>query len=288
MNDKLKPYVLTMPAVLILLSIFLSGILMALVQSFGYFPLIGLEEFTLTYYREVLTSKTFLASLRFSLYTSMVSAIIAMVCGAVLAYSLYQLKGHKRAAEALYRLPLIVPHIVAALLVYNILSPTGILPRLLHGAGLITDHSQFPYVLYDKSGIGIIIAYLWKEIPFAALVAYTILKKVSNTLSDVARNLGANDRQVFLHVMLPLMLPSLLSAFIIIFAFSFGAYEIPFLLGPTQPKALPVQAFIEYNNPVLENRPYAMVYNIIIMTIAMVLTCLYVKAFERIYKWDEQ
>ena len=54
------------------------------------------------------------------------------------------------------------------------------------------------------------------------------------------------------------------------------------LLGPTQPKALSVQAFIEYNNPVLANRPYAMVYNILITLIALILTWLYYKAFEKL------
>lgn len=287
MKDKLKPYLLTMPVVLILVSVFLSGILMALVQSFGYFPLIGLEDFTLKYYREVLSDTNFLSSLRFSLYTSLVSSVISMIFGVLLAYSIYRMKGGKRAVESLYRIPLMVPHIVSALLVYNILSQTGMIPRLLYGAGLINDHSQFPAMLYDKRGIGIIIAYLWKEIPFVALTAYTILGKVSNRLSDVAHNLGANHRQVFFHVLLPLMMPSLFSAFIMIFAFSFGAYEVPFLLGPTQPKALPVQAFIEYNNPILQNRPYAMVYNIIIIGISVILTWLYFKAFERIYKYDE-
>ena len=50
----------------------------------------------------------------------------------------------------------------------------------------------------------------------------------------------------------------------IIFAFSFGAYEVPFLLGPTTPNALPVKAYIEYSSPELFNRPYAMVINCIL------------------------
>ena len=81
-------------------------------------------------------------------------------------------------------------------------------------------------------------------------------------------------------------MPSIFSSFVIIFAFSFGAYEVPLLLGPTQPKALPVQAFIEYSNPVLQNRPYAMVYNILITLIALILTGVYYKTFEKVYKYD--
>ncbi len=259
---------------------------MGLIQSFGYFKAVGLTEFTLKYYKDVITSKGFLSSLKFSLYTSFTSSLIAIVCGVSLSYGILQIKGRKEIVESLYRVPVVVPHIVSVLLIYNILSQSGIIPRILYGAGLITDQSQFPSILHEKNGIGIIIAYLWKEIPFVALTTYTILSKVSNKLSDAAKNLGANKRQVFFYILLPLIMPSIFSSFVIIFAFSFGAYEVPLLLGPTQPKALPVQAFIEYSNPVLQNRPYAMVYNILITLIALILTGVYYKTFEKVYKYD--
>ena len=270
---------------LILIGIFVSGIVMGLLQSFGYFKAIGLTDFTLKYYREVLTDSNFLSSLKFSLYTSALSSIIAVVLGVLLSYSILQMKGNKETVEYLYRVPIAVPHIVAALLIYNIFSQTGILPRVLFETGLIKDQDQFPSLLYEPNGIGIIAAYIWKEVPFVALTTYTVLSNVSKKLSYVAYNLGANKKQVFFYVLLPLIMPSVLSSFIIIFAFSFGAYELPLLLGPTQPKALPVQAFIEYSNPVLQNRPYAMVYNMLITLIAVILTWLYYKAFEKVFKY---
>lgn len=285
MIERLKPYLLLLPMLAVLIGIFVAGIVMGLLQSFGYFKAIGLTDFTLKYYREILTDANFLSSLQFSLYTSMVSSVIAVIFGVFLAYPIMQIKGKKETVEFLYRVPIAVPHIVAALLVYNILSQTGVLPRILSGAGLIENPDQFPSILYEPNGIGIMIAYIWKEIPFVALTTYTVLSKVSTKLAHAAYTLGANKRQAFLYVLLPLIAPSVLSSFIIIFAFSFGAFELPLLLGPTQPKALPVQAFIEYNNPVLANRPYAMVYNMLITLIAVILTWLYMKAFERVFRY---
>lgn len=284
LNEKLKPYILLTPILLVLVGIFLTGIIMGFIQSLGYFKAAGLTEFTLKYYKETILDKNFLSSLKFSLYTSFVSSVIAIILGVLLAYSILQVRGRKNVAESLYKIPIAVPHIVSVLLIYNILSQSGILPRLLYGAGLISDQSQFPSILYEKNGLGIIIAYLWKEIPFVALTTYTILSRVSNKLANVALNLGANKRQVFLYVLLPLIMPAVFSSFIIIFSFSFGAYEVPLLLGPTQPNALPVLAFIEYNNPVLQNRPYAMVVNMLITFIALFLTWLYFKAFEKVSK----
>ena len=270
---------------LILIGIFVTGIVLGLLQSFGYFKVIGLTDFTLKYYKEVLMDSNFLSSLKFSLYTATVSSVIAVILGVLLAYSIVQMKGKKETIELLYRVPIAVPHIVAALLIYNIFSQTGILPRILFEIGLIQNQEQFPSFLYEPNGVGIIVAYIWKEIPFVVLTTYTVLSSVSKKLSYVAYNLGANKKQVFIYVILPLIMPSVLSSFIIIFAFSFGAYELPLLLGPTQPNALAVQAFIEYSNPVLQNRPYAMVYNMLITMIAVILTWLYFKAFEKVFNY---
>lgn len=285
MKEKLQPYILLTPILIILIGVFAAGIIMGLFQSFGYFKAVGLTEFTLKYYQEVLTSKGFLDSLQFSLYTSFLSSVIAIILGVFLSYAILQVKGKKGFIENAYKIPIAVPHLVSALLVYNILAQSGILPRLLYGVGLISDQGQFPSLLYEKNGVGIIIAYIWKEIPFVALTTYAILSNISDKYALVAYNLGANKRQVFFHVLLPLILPSVFSSFIIIFAFAFGVYEVPLLLGPTQPKALPVQAYMEYSNPVLQNRPYAMVYNMLITAIALVLTWLYFKAFEKVSKF---
>lgn len=284
LKQKLKPYILLFPVLIILATIFVAGIIMAIIQSLGYFKAVGLTKFTLKYYKEVLGAESFLSSLAFSLYTSFTSSIISIILGVILAYCIYKINSKKQIANYLYKLPIIVPHIVSVLLVYNILSNAGILPRLLYQIGLIKDVSQFTPILYDKNGVGVIGAYVWKEIPFVALATHTILSKISDEFLDAARSLGANSRQAFFHIILPLITPSILSSFIIIFAFSFGAYEVPLLLGPTQPKALAVQAFVEYNNPVFKNRPYAMVINVLITLISSVLTILYYRIFEKAYK----
>ena len=123
---------------------------------------------------------------------------MAVVCGVTFILCNSSSKRKKEMVESLYRIPIIVPHIVSVLLVYNILSQSGILPRILYEAGLITDQSQFPSILYERNGIGVIIAYLWKEIPFVALTTYTILSKVSSKpIRCLAGNLGANKRQIF-------------------------------------------------------------------------------------------
>jgi len=282
-----KPYLMLVPVMIPILGIFVSGLIMGLMQSFGHFSAIGLTEFTLKYYKDVLTDKDFLLSLRFSLYISLLSSIIAVIVGVLLAYSILRSKYKKGIEDVIYKLPIIVPHSVAALLVYNVLAQSGILPRLLYNLGIISNQTSFPSLIFDRKGIGIITAYLWKEIPFIAMLVYTVLSNINDKLSEAALNLGANRRQVFWHILLPLIMPTILSSFIIIFAFSFGAFEVPYLLGPTSPKTLPVKAYIEYTNPDLTHRPYTMAINMILTLCSLVLVWLYTKTFKLISKYNK-
>ena len=66
--------------------------------------------------------------------------------------------------------------------------------------------------------------------------------------------------------------------------FALGAYELPFILGATTPKALPVQAYIQYTHPDLRNRPYAMALNGLIMTISLLSACVYFALMRRSQK----
>ena len=66
-----------------------------------------------------------------------------------------------------------------------------------------------------------------------------------------------------------------------VFAFAFGSYEIPFLLEPTVPKALPVLAYIEFQDPDIINRCYAMALNGIMAGICTVLCIIYYVVLQR-------
>lgn len=274
MNKKLKPYLEIMPVVIVLLFILILGIFGALVQSFGYFPIIGLKEFTLRYYIQIFQSRTFFNSLSYTLYTTFISSFISIVLGISIARSL--LKSNSK-MESFYKIPIIIPHIIVVLFAITFLSDTGVFARVLYFLGIQNAQEMFSKILFNKNGIGVILSYIWKETPYVALTVLAVLKRVKMGYEDVAINLGASRIYAFWNVTLPMLIPTIISTFIIIFSFSFGAYEIPMLLGATQPRALSVQSFIEYQNPNLANRPYAMAMNIV-----MILFC---ASFVTIFNW---
>ncbi len=282
MESKFKPYLLLLPVSIVLVSIMGIGIINCISQSLGYFPQIVLNNFTLDYYMEVLRDRNFLKSLIFSLKTSFISSSICVVVGVLLAYVLSKDKYSKLRIN-LINLPIIIPHIIVVIIIFMIFSQTGILSRVLYNLGIINNSSDFIQLVSDKNGIGIILVYLWKGIPFVAMTTYNILKNISNSLENVAINLGANKFQVFRYIILPLAMPSIISSFLILFAFSFGSYEVPFLIGPSTPKALSVQAYITYSSSDLMQRPIAMSINTILSVISIIILIIYNKIFEKIY-----
>ncbi len=288
MNNLLKPYLMLLPVLVFLIGILVVGVLTTFFQSIGYFSAIGSNEITLEHYKRLLTDKGLIESLIFSIKTSFLSALLSTMGGVIIAIAAYKLGKEGKLIALTFRLPIIVPHLLSVLLVYNIFSQTGLLARFAYNIGFISSFEEFPVLLYNKNGFGIIMAYIWKELPFIAFITYNVLSKLSNKFSDASRNLGANGFQTMKYVVFPIALPSVLSSFILVFAFSFGAYEIPMLLGGTYPKALPVKAYIEYINPMLSNRPYAMAINFLIAFVGFLLAFIYFKCFERVSKYEKQ
>ncbi len=275
-----QPYLMVMPALILIVGIFVGGIFLGFIQSFGYFPLIGLDELTFKYYIEVLTSPTFLKSLGFSLYISFAQAFLSSVLGIFLAIGIVTTIKKDSIINGIYKIPIMIPHTVVALLVFIQLTQSGWLARLLFNFHIIKDMSSFPALVFDQMGIGVVFAYVFKGLPFITLIVIDIVREGYNKYVKVASNLGANKWQVLRHIIFPLTLPSALSGFIILFAYSFGSFEIPYLLGSSTPKALPVEAYIQYNSIDLLDRPKAMVINMIIAFGAFILVSIYQKLYS--------
>ena len=280
-KSKLTPWLLLLPFLGVTTLVIVS-VWNILVQSLGLIPAFGLTEPTIEYYRQVITSDTFLSSLAVSLKIALFSAILATVLGVLVCAGLVGC-GQKGAVHVV-RLPLLVPHTVVALFTITICAQTGLIARGAAALGIIADSTEFPQLLFTDSYVGVILAYLWKEIPFVAYFVLALMSGISSTLGEAAENMGASPLKAFFHITLPLSLPAVSKAFLIIFIFAFGGYELPLILGATVPKALPVQSYLSYMDPNLLNRPYAMAMNGVILILSMVMAALYGLLTHRLCK----
>lgn len=274
MKKRLRLFVLLLPFLLVTALVFAS-VWNVLVQSFGIIPAFGLTEWTPEYYAGVFRSPRFLSAVAVSLKIALRSAVVSTVLGVVISLAIIQRNRQNSAYLYAIRIPILVPHAVTALFMIQIFSQTGILSRLCYQLGLLSDHTAFPQLLYTPGYAGTILAYVWKEAPFVAYFVLAFMSSISRTLGEAAENLGACPIRSFWEVTLPLSLPVISKAFLIIFIFAFGGYELPFLLGSTVPKALSVEAYLTYTLPDLLDRPIAMAMNGVILLLSVLMTAVY-------------
>ena len=267
MKKKMTPFWLLLPFLLLTGIVFVS-VWNVLVQSVGYIPAFGLTVPTWKYYAQVFTHPDFLQSVWVSLRIALWSAILATVLGVLVSMALIRCGKARGGMLYAVRLPILVPHAVVAVFVIQIFSQTGLIARLGYMLGLLEDSAQFPQLLYTSGYWGAILAYLWKEIPFVAYFVLAFMSSISDTLGQAAENLGACPLRSFWEVTLPLSVPVIAKAFLIIFIFAFGGYELPLLLGSTLPKALTVQTHLVYMSPDLLQRPLAMAMNGVVLLLS--------------------
>ena len=270
----IKPYLLLLPQIFVGI-IFLVGIGIGITQSFGVVPVFNLYKPTFRYYTEIFMRKDTIDSIFYSLKIAFVSSVISVFLGILICFCMVYTGKDRGLMLNITKIPILVPHVIVALMLVNIISQNGLLARLLYQFGSIKEQSEFPLIIFDKAGIGVILAYLWKEVPFVIYFIISLMSAVSSKLGEAAVNLGASKVQSFFKITLPLCYNTIISAFLIIFAYSLGAYELPLLMGATFPKALPIMAYIEFQKPDLRLRPYAMAYNGILIVISMLAAIIY-------------
>lgn len=281
MKKRIRIFLLLLPFLLVT-GLVLVSVWTVLVQSMGYIPAFGLTELTLDFYIEVFTDADFLGSVLVSLRIALWSAVLAAVLGVLVCAALIKCRRTRGWMLYAVRLPILVPHAVVAVFVIQLLGQTGLVARLGYALGLLEDYTAFPQLLYTPGYLGTILAYLWKEIPFVAYFILAFMSGISNTLGEAAENLGASPVRSFFEVTLPLSLPVISRAFLIIFIFAFGGYELPLLLGSTLPKALSVQTYLAYGDPDLLRRPLAMAMNGVMLLLSVGMAGLYSLAMNRL------
>jgi putative spermidine/putrescine transport system permease protein len=247
--------------------LFGGGLVLGCIQGLGYLPSAGFDSMTTAHFRRVLQDPDFLSSFGLTLYISVTSTIVAACLGVAAALVLLSFSGRYRFVHFFFQMPLTVPHLVIAVAVVFMLSPTGLMSRAAMALGFIESSRQFPLLINDRWGIGIMTAYIWKEVPFIALMVLAVLKNAGIELLDVGRTLKAGRWQRFRFIVLPLILPGLSAAGLIVFAFTFGAFEVPYLLGRTHPMMLPVWAYKNYSDVDLMARPEGIATGIVIAVV---------------------
>lgn len=262
------------PALLVTGALFGASALYGLGQSFGYLPFIGRTELSLAAYANVLgatpAGQEFWGALGFSLWVSGAATLVSAGGALLLAVALSG-RGAAGGGGAILALNanLALPHLVWAVALLLLLSQSGLLARGAAALGLIATPAEFPVLVRDRAGLGIILHYVSKEIPFLTLIVLAVLRTQGHAYSDVAATLGAGPWLRLRRVTLPLVWPGLAAGALLVFAFVFGAYEVPALLGVRYPRALAVLALDYFLNPDLGRRAEGMAISMLMALVVV-------------------
>ncbi|MFO3664652.1 ABC transporter permease [Anaerococcus sp. ENR0831] len=256
---------LGLTGLVLILSLILIGFSKSLLISFGIFKEVGLDSFTLDFYKQVLGDKTFISSLIFSLKISVVSSILAIILGMFLSYGIYTSKAY----DLYLKLPVILPHIIVAILLVNLFAQTGVIARVLYNLKLIDDSNSFVQIFYNKNGLGVILSFALKGGAYAGMVFLEIYRNISPNQLASAKNLGASDFDQYRYILFPFIRTQILEIFIILFNFAISSYSVPVLIGPTSPRTLAAKSYMDFTKNSFAYKPKAFVINVILIIIGM-------------------
>lgn len=196
-----------------------------------------LEELTLDWYRRFFSNPVLLGALRRSAMVALVSSLFAVTLGVLASFALIRRRfTGKAAASALFFSPLVIPYVV-------------------FGISLLVLFTALDKILTQTTGFyiglglhAVVIGHVVVSLPYTILTIMPLLERLSVSLDEAARDLGASTWSTFRRVTFPLLLPALVSAFLIAFTLSFDEYAIASFLSGTE-ATWPVYLFAQLRVP---------------------------------------
>jgi sulfate transport system permease protein len=175
---------------------------------------------------DILTSERIIAALKLSFSTALIAALINVVFGLLLAWTLvrYSFPG-KRFVDALVDLPFALPTAVAGIALTTLYSKNGWIGSYLEQYGI--------QVAYTSTGITLALIFI--GLPFVVRTVQPVLSDLEVELEEASAALGANRFQTITKVILPILFPALLTGFALAFARGVGEYGSVIFIAGNQP-----------------------------------------------------
>lgn len=179
-------------------------------------------EFTMEWYRNMLSSSTLIDALFLSVQIGVVVMIISTILAVIAAYGLVRFAWPKQ------------KNVISTYLIFIPLT----LPIIIYGIGL--------FVFFTQIGIGrgflpIVIGHVMYTFPFATLVVAAGVLKLDHSLEEAAMDLGADPLTTFKEVTLPSLMPNVIAAALFSFTLSFDEFLISFFVSSGSATPLPVR-----------------------------------------------
>lgn len=215
-------------------------------------------------------SASAIEALKLSLLTSIISVFLALLIGTPLAYILAHSKFPGiRLVDLLVDLPVVLPPTVAGIALLMAFGRMGILGPWLNAIGV-----TIPFTT-----VAVILAQTFVSAPFLVRSAKIGFAAIDPQQQEAARLEGANEWQVFRHIMFPLAGRAIFTGIILAWTRALGEFGATLLFagnleGKTQ--TMPLAIYIGFE----ENIHIALVLSVMLLAVSVVLLALLRKLEE--------
>ena len=136
----------------------------------------------------------------------------------------------------IYRWPMFIPFVVAAQLMRTFLAKSGMLNNSLMSLGLLEPLNAMS--LLDWRGV--VVTFVWKQLPFAALLISGAMAAMDRSLMESARGLGAGRLRILIEIVLPQVSATVWVSLILSFVTMLSALSVPMMIIAGSPTMITV------------------------------------------------
>jgi multiple sugar transport system permease protein len=248
-------WMFTAPALIIVAGVTIFPIIYSVVISLSHASVSGngiaLNGFTLSNYSLVLKNSTWHYALAFTIIYTLVTVVVELVFGTLIALVLERLTAGRGFMMALLLIPWSMITVINAELWGYIYQGTyGVADALLNAVGLGS-----PNILGQQTSaiIGLMVADIWKTTPFVAIIVLAGLVMLPGDIYEAAEVDGSSGWSTFWRITVPLLRPTLALAVLFRVLQAFGLFDLPYVLTNGGPGTATTSLAILGYNAIFKN-----------------------------------
>ncbi|CDZ53815.1 Spermidine/putrescine ABC transport system membrane component [Neorhizobium galegae bv. officinalis] len=239
MPKRLLGLLLVLPALAVIAFLFILPLIMSAVGAFQVEGAFGWGNFT----------KTFDLYTKDIIFTVVIVSLSTVLIGiASIAIGGYLTLGEHPVAVAilrwLYRWPMFIPFIVVGQILRTFLSKNGMMNNTFINLGLLTPLDAVSFLDWR----GIVIAFVWKQTPFVALLVAGAMASINRDTIEAARNLGASRLRLLLEIVVPQVAMTLTVGLILSFVTMMSVLSVPLMINAQSPTMLTADIAFRVNS----------------------------------------
>ena len=286
--DNRKRWLLSLPAVMIILLAAAGPLLVMVVYSFlapGDYGNVKWEFSTdgwvsVLLQRDIFDDTLMWADAHLSIFwrslsLSLITTFMTLIIGVPTAWFIAtQPPGKRQFWLFLITVPFWTNLLVRTIAIQELISAEGVINLVLMGLGIVDEPVQ---MMFTNFAIGFGMTYVY--LPLMVLPVYAAVDKLDFRLVEAAHDLYAGRWTAFRRVILPLIKPGIIAGSILVFIPSLGAYVTPRVLGGG--KNLMFGNLIELQFGQGRNWPLGAALSLTLMVAVMVALIWYVRVTSR-------